>query len=215
MQLLYDCKLMEARLTQLFRFKDWFYYVVKFSILNFARLFWGLKVEGLDNIPRTGGLVIAANHISSADPPILGVCLPRVISYMAKKELFESRLFGFFINVLYAFPIDRSRADMSAMREALRRVKSGMAVGIFIQGTRNAGDAEAMNGAAFIAQRGGVPILPAAIRRHGKAYTVSFGEILEAKDKSKEAMQELTDETMQRIHALVDAHSPDENQANT
>lgn len=194
---------MEARLIKFLQLNNWFYFFIKFFILNFVRMFWGLKIVGLDNVPRTGGLVIAANHISSADPPILGICLPRIISYMAKLELFEKRGMRIFITSLYAFPIDRSRADMSAMREALRRVKSGGAVGIFIQGTRNEGDAEAMNGASFIAQRGNVPVLPAAIRRKGKGYVISFGEVLSAKDRSKEAMQQLTDDTMERIHNLV------------
>lgn len=194
---------MEARLIQFLHVKNWFYHFIKYFIFNYVRLFWGLKIVGLENVPRTGGLVIAANHISSADPPILGICLPRIVSYLAKKELFESLGMRLFITGLHAFPIDRSRADMSAMREALRRVKAGGAVGVFIQGTRNSGDAEAMNGASFIAQRGGVPILPAAIRRRGKGYIISFGEILQAEDKSKESMQQLTDDTMDRIQNLV------------
>jgi len=160
---------MEARLIQFLHVKNWFYHFIKYFIFNYVRR-----------------LVIAANHISSADPPILGICLPRIVSYLAKKELFESLGMRLFITGLHAFPIDRSRADMS-----------------FIQGTRNSGDAEAMNGASFIAQRGGVPILPAAIRRRGKGYIISFGEILQAEDKSKESMQQLTDDTMDRIQNLV------------
>ncbi len=198
---------MEARLIQFLHYQNWFYYFIKFFILNFVRMFWGLKIVGLENVPRTGGLVIAANHISSADPPILGICIPRIVSYLAKKELFENLGMRLFITGLYAFPIDRSRADMGAIKEALRRIKAGGAVGVFIQGTRNAGDAEAMNGASFMAQRGDVPILPAAIRRQGKSYTIIFGEVLTAKDKSKESMQLLTNETMERIQDLVDAHS--------
>jgi len=197
-------KLMEARFIQFLQYKNWFYYFIKYFIFNYIRLFWGLKVIGLENIPRSGGLVIAANHISSADPPVLGICIPRIISYLAKKELFEKLGMRLFITSLYAFPIDRSRADMSAMREAIRRIKSGGAVGVFIQGTRNSGDAEAMNGASFMAQRGDAPILPAAIRRQGKSYTILFGEVLYAEDKSKESMQQLTDKTMEHIQQLID-----------
>jgi len=196
---------MEARLIQFLHIKNWFYHFIKYFIYNYVRLFWGLKIVGLENIPRTGGLVIAANHISSADPPILGICIPRIVSYLAKKELFESLGMRLFITGLHAFPIDRSRADMSAMREALRRIKAGGAVGVFIQGTRNSGDAEAMNGASFMAQRANAPILPAAIRRRGKSYTISFGEVIHAKDKSKESMQQLTNDTMERIQQLVDS----------
>ena len=198
---------MEARFIQFLHFKNWFYHFIKYFIFNYVRLFWGLKIVGLENIPRTGGLVIAANHISSADPPVLGICIPRIVSYLAKKELFENLGMRLFITGLHAFPIDRSRADMGAIKEALRRIKAGGAVGVFIQGTRNAGDAEAMDGASFMAQRAQVPILPAAIRRQGKSYTIIFGEVITAKDKSKESMKLLTDETMESIQQLVDANS--------
>ncbi|MEZ4606703.1 MAG: lysophospholipid acyltransferase family protein [Deinococcales bacterium] len=184
-------------------YQRWFFYFARYSVLGYVRLFHGLSIEGQENIPSKGGLIVAANHFSSLDPPVLGVCVPRPIDYMAKKELFDTTFGNILMQGLIAFPVDRSKADMTAIKEALRRLQQGRVVGIFIQGTRNAGDAEALNGAAFLAQRGNVPIVPAAIWRKSRRFYVRFGSPLQAGDRSKETMQALTNATMERIHELM------------
>ncbi len=122
---------------------------------------------------------------------------------MAKKELFENPFGHWLMYSLYTFPVDRSRSDMKAIKEALHLLKNGELIGIFIQGTRNKGDAEAMNGAAFLAQRAGVPILPAAIWREGRRFNVEYEKAIFPEGKSKAEMKDLTQKTMRQISILL------------
>ncbi|MGF1573842.1 MAG: lysophospholipid acyltransferase family protein [Sumerlaeia bacterium] len=89
--------------------------------------------------PKTGPLIIACNHTSMIDPPILAVvCGKRELKFMAKKELFENSIFSFLIRNLGAYPIDReSLGDKKAIVETIRLLKAGNAVVIFPEGTRS------------------------------------------------------------------------------
>lgn len=190
-------------LIYFFTYKSWFYYLSRFVVLIFVRLRYGLKVAGRHNVPANGGVIIAANHISYFDPPILGTCITRKINYMAKKELFNN-FFGYWLMYsLCTFPVDRESNDLKAIKKALSLLKNGEVIGIFIQGTRNAGDAAAMDGAAFLAQRAGVPILPAALWREGRAFSVKCGEAIFPTGKSKAEMKELTKKAMESINSLL------------
>lgn len=169
---------MLTRLVQM----DWFYWFAIRTFRTYARLFFGLRVSGLENVPPSGGLVVACNHFSSFDPPVVGVSVPREIHFMAKSELFERRGTRLLMLGLRAFPVVRGGQDTAAIRTGIRKLRSGLAVGIFIQGTRNAGDKEALNGAAFMALRGGAALLPTAVWREGRAFRVHFGEPMAIED---------------------------------
>lgn len=183
----------------------WFYYLAKWSFYLFARAVYGLQIHGVDNVPRdrTRGLVVASNHISAWDPPVLGCSMPREINYMAKRELFEDRWNRLLMLGLRAFPVDRESNDIGAIKDALRRLKRGVAVGIFAQGTRNVGDAAAFDGAAFLAQRANVPLLPAAIWREGRTFHVRYGVPFEAAGRSRAEIRTTTAELMRRVNALL------------
>jgi len=188
-----------SRLTQ----GKWFLWLGRTSFLGWAKLAYGLKVEGAHLVPREGGLVIAANHFSSLDPPVLGVSIPRETHFMAKKELFEKPVMRALALGLRAFPVDRERSDLGAIKHSLRLLKDGLAVGIFAQGTRNAGDKEALDGAAYLASRAKVPLQPAAIWREGRRFRVRFGEPLIPEGSSREEISALTEELMRQINALL------------
>ena len=183
----------------------WFYHLASYLVRNYAKLFLGLKVEGLDLIPQEGsrGLIIAGNHISTFDPPLIGSLVPREIHFMAKRELFERQPLRWVVEHLLAFPIDRNRGDTRGIKEALRFLQSGVAIGIFPQGTRNTGDAAALDGAAFLAQRAGVPLQPVAIWFEGRRLRVRFGEPIYPQDKSRAEMRALTETLMARISAML------------
>lgn len=183
----------------------WFYYLASYLVRNYARLFLGLKVEGLGLIPREGGLIVAGNHISTFDPPLIGSLVPREIHFMAKRELFEQQPMRWLAEHLMAFPIDRSKGDTKGVKEALRFLKGGVAIGIFPQGTRNAGDAAALDGAAFLAQRAAVPLQPVAVWHEGRRLRVRFGEPIYAHGKSRGEMRALTETLMARISAMLPA----------
>lgn len=180
-----------------------FFYLAKWSFYLFVRATYGLTLHGLENLPREGGLVVASNHISAWDPPVLGSSMPREINYMAKQELFEKPWIRLLMLGLRAFPVDRQRNDIGAIKEAMRRLQRGTAIGIFAQGTRNLGDAEAFDGAAFLAQRAGVPLMPAAIWREGRRFHVRYGVPLHPQGKSRAEVKAATAELMLRVNALL------------
>ena len=95
------------------------------------------------------------------------------------------------------------RLKIERIGEALRRLQAGRVIGIFVQGTRNAGDAAALDGAAFLAQRAGTPLLPAAIWREGRNFRVAFGPALAAAGTSRADATALTTRVMQEINALI------------
>lgn len=161
----------------------WFYNFARWGFRTFARLFFGLRITGTENIPAEGGLIIASNHFSSMDPPIVGVSIRREIHFMAKRELFDTPASRLLMLGLRSFPVNRDGSDTGAIRAALRRLRDGLAVGIFIQGTRNAGDVAALSGAAFLALRSGAALQPTAVWREGRAYRVHFGVPLDLSEE--------------------------------
>ncbi len=181
----------------------WFMPTAIWAVRTYARLFRGLRVTGLENVPQGVGLVVACNHESSWDPPIVGVSINRRLEFMAKKELFVKPLTRAVMRGLRAFPVDREGQDIGAIKEALRRLKEGRAIGIFVQGTRNAGGAAALDGAAFLAQRAGTQLLPAAIWRENGKFRVAFGPPLAAVGRTRDDASELTLTVMREIAALL------------
>ncbi|BEU87645.1 lysophospholipid acyltransferase family protein [Selenomonas sp. TAMA-11512] len=121
--------------------------------------------SGAENLPKEGGVLVAANHMSNLDPPLLATFLPRPLSYMAKQELFEVPLLGAIIRAAHAFPVKRGKSDRAAIKAAVTALKEGRCVGIFPEGTRSADGKRraAEAGVALLAAMTGVPVLPAAI----------------------------------------------------
>ncbi|HXA42583.1 MAG TPA: lysophospholipid acyltransferase family protein [Candidatus Solibacter sp.] len=124
-----------------------------------------LHIEGSENVPKKGGLLVISNHIASADPPILGGKFPRPLHFMAKVEWFRKAFVAFLARQFLCFPVVRHTADRGALRYTLALLASGEAVCIYPEGTR-AEDArihEVEAGVGFVARRSGVPILPVAV----------------------------------------------------
>jgi 1-acyl-sn-glycerol-3-phosphate acyltransferase len=143
----------------------WFYYVAKFFVRVILLLFTRWQISGKENIPERGELLIVANHLSLADPPLLAVSIPRKVVFMAKKELFESRFFRYFISNFGAFPVHRGQLDRKAIRQSHKVLADGQALVMFPESTRSQ-QAElqpAYPGAALLACRRDVPILPIGI----------------------------------------------------
>jgi len=188
---------------------DWFYWMAVVVFRTFARLVYGLRIEDAHKVPHDGrGLVVASNHVSAWDPPVVGVSVPREVHFMAKKELFLSRWGALLMHGLRAFPVDREASDVGAIKDALRRLASGVAIGIFVQGTRNEGDKEALDGASFLAQRAGVPLQPAAVWREGRRFHVRFGDPIEPSGRSRDEARAMTLEMMQRVNAMLPSRTP-------
>jgi 1-acyl-sn-glycerol-3-phosphate acyltransferase len=171
-----------------------------------VRLRFGLHVEGRDLVPVRGPCIIASNHFSGWDPPVVGIATPRQLHFMAKRELFARPFFAAVMRGVRAFPVDRARNDIGAVKEALRRLGAGYAVGIFFEGTRNRDAKAVMGGAAYLAQRSGASVVPTAIWREGRAFRVRFDAPIVPQGMSREAAAELTAELAERVRAMLPKH---------
>ena len=129
------------------------------------RLLFRGRTGGNANVPLEGAVVVVANHGSHLDPPLLGHALGRPVAFMAKAELFRVPLLGPIIRACGAYPVARGASDREAIRTATDRLEEGWAIGVFIDGTRQADGRvnDPQPGAALLAARAGVPLLPVAI----------------------------------------------------
>lgn len=130
----------------------------------FRGLFRG-STQGLEHVPMQGPLVVAANHGSHLDPPLLGHALGRPVAFMAKAELFAIPLLGRVIRACGAYPVRRGASDREAIRTATAKLEEGWATGVFLDGTRQSDGRvnDPLPGAALLSARSGAPLLPVAI----------------------------------------------------
>jgi 1-acyl-sn-glycerol-3-phosphate acyltransferase len=154
---------------------------------NIVRLAAKLKVYGRDRVPRQGGVVIACNHFSWLDPVALGAASPRTIYYMAKIEAHRAPGLGLVIRSFGCFPVRRGESDREAVRTMRKVVEEGLALGLFVEGSRQRSGVpgEVQAGAAMVALQEEVPIIPVAV--HGSQtwkpfnfhpVSIAFGEPL-------------------------------------
>jgi len=141
-----------------------FYWLMTSLTRVVVATFGRYEVIGADRVPREGALIVVANHLNNADPPLLGASLPRSLRFMAKQELFDSKA-GIFMRLFGAFPVRRFEADRAALRQAIQILKDGGALGMFPEGHRSHGEGMGPPhpGTALIALRSGATILPVGI----------------------------------------------------
>jgi len=142
-----------------------FYTIAKFIAWLLFKLFWKVDIQGIDNIPKKGPLIIAANHTSYLDPVILGIATNRKMHFIAKQEIFNNFISNFIFRKLNAFPVDREKIDIKALKNAINVLKEKEVLGIFPEGTRSTtGDLQNFKlGIIKIALKTGAPIVPAGI----------------------------------------------------
>lgn len=188
-----------------------FYKISRVLLTTYCYIFLGYRKADSSTVPKSGGVIICANHSSFWDPPIIGIGLPRKLTFMAKDSLFEFKPFAWLIKSLGAFPVNRDGGDLAAVRAAIDVVKSGRALLIFPQGTRCKMDnpVPAKQGAIKIAQITGAPIIPVGLNEKFKLFSgtrIKIGEpIYYKRDKSltDEDMERMSNELMDRIYELA------------
>lgn len=143
------------------------------------RLLYNVQVEGAENLPKTGPLIICANHTSAIDPIILAISMPyKKIYSMAKAELFKNKLFAYLLDKIYVFPVKRGEADLKSIKTSLKVLKDGQIMGIFPEGTRNrSGEVKAEPGVAMIAVKAHSQVLPVAIVSNYKLFNRTWVKI--------------------------------------
>ncbi len=156
------------------------------------RLATRMRIYGADRLPPDGPYVLASNHASWSDPFVVGMLVaPRVLYYMAKRELWSVPVVGQLIPYTGSFPVDRGQPDRAALRTARAVLDNGEVLGVFIEGTRQkTGEIGAARaGASMLAMGAGVPVLPVCVRgtaEHTKnpfaATSVAVGAPLDLSD---------------------------------
>ena len=189
------------------------------SLRTFARvvffLILNVKLVGRKNVPQSGPLIIASNHLHWTDVPLVPAYLSRQVVYLAKEELFMGRI-GWLVRFLGAIPVKRGEADRQLLRASDELLKRGKVLVIFPEGHRSDNHQliPAHAGMGIIALRAGVPVVPVAVcgsehvfKKFRPRITISYGEPLVLRPKgariTKEDIQEATETVMRRIAAML------------
>lgn len=189
------------------------------SLRAFARgvffLLLNVKINGHQNVPKTGPYIIAANHLSWTDIPLVPAYLSSQVIYIAKEELFQGKM-GWLVRFLGAIPVKRGEADRQLLRASDDLLKRGRILVIFPEGhrskTRQMIPANA--GVGMIALRAGVPVVPVAVcgsehalKKFRPRVTITYGEpmILQAKGAkiTKDDITASTEAIMQRVASML------------
>lgn len=178
------------------------------------------RVIGHERIPTSGPVIVASNHVSYADPPLVGSSIRRECAFMARHDLFKAPLLGAMISRLNAFPVHRDTADRAALREAVNVLQRGMVLVLFPEGTRSPDGRlqPAQPGLALIVKRSKAPVVPCAVVgpelmwpvgarcARPARLTVIFGEPIEFSQSS--TRDEILSGTMQAIANLLESYRP-------
>lgn len=137
------------------------------------KLIYKIDIVNKKEVPNEGRFILCSNHIHVLDPVLLAAFIPRQISWMGKKELFENKIMAYLLNRLGVFPVDRNEPDLSTIKNSIRILKSENVLGIFPEGTRvkemNLENAKA--GIALISIKSKSPVLPIYIEGDYKPFS--------------------------------------------
>ncbi len=166
------------------------YYLVKFLLTPFFWLLFWPNVKNFNRLFFRGAGIIISNHFSLSDPIRLAFVVPRPMHFMAKQELFDSKIKRFFLTQLLAFPVYRKQADMLSLKQAMIVLEKKHIFGIFPEGRRSiTGELDSFEkGAAFLALRCNAPIIPVYVDPYYKKrrkLRMIVGEPIDAKQVSE------------------------------
>ena len=194
------------------------YYMGKAITLIVAKITFGYKVINSKNIPSKGPFIIASNHISYYDPPLIGSATRRVCHFFAKRELFHNKVLGWLLQQVNSIPVNRFGFDRNSINTVLEVLKNGGGILVFPEGTRsrNGKLREMKSGVGLLAIKSGATIIPALIKNSdaaeknrltGKKVIVTFAEpigpdIHKDLPPGKDGYRQLTEEISRRIRLL-------------
>ncbi len=196
--------------------KDHKLYPVLVPVLRIlSHIVYSTKCVDCDNIPESGKLIIACNHVAFSDPALIVAYSKRRVHFMAKSELFENPMVSLVLRNMNAFPVKRNTSDRRSISYAKTVLDNDWVLGIFPEGrrVRDSSPTNGKTGVAFLARITGADVLPACIYKVKKGYirtrvTVKFGEVIknselgfENKNRAEE-LKNATDKIMNNIKML-------------
>ena len=196
------------------KIKTFFKKVIRVIVRTVIRIYFAIvyrvKVIGTENIPKDKKepLIYCGNHRTYADPPLIVVTAKRHVRFLAKEELRKNPFFAFLGVVFDGIYVKRDSKDVSALKTTLKALKNGESIALFPEGTRNGmkkGE-KVKDGAAFFAVRTGAKVIPVGISGGEKPFkkmTIKYGEPLDYSGRSKDDLDEITEEIMKKIVELA------------
>lgn len=178
-----------------------------------SKLIYRIEYEGLENIPSEGAFILVGNHTHNFDPVVISFATKRKIHYLAKVELFKTKLTKWLFESVECISIDRSKNDIMAIKNALKVLKNGEILGIFPEGTRiknENDDVQIKSGAALIASKAKVNILPVAISANYKFFSkvkikiLPMYDIEAAKENYEGSIEKISEDIMDKIYNNVE-----------
>jgi 1-acyl-sn-glycerol-3-phosphate acyltransferase len=150
------------------RFASWqhgLYRGVRFAVGGFCKLFWRVRVRGLEHIPAEGPFILSPVHRSNVDTPLVALMGRRLVRFMGKDSMWKFRVSDWFFTSMGGFPVHRGVPDRHALRSCERLLADGQALVIFPEGTRRSGPVvdEMFEGPAYLSAKLQVPIVPVGI----------------------------------------------------
>ncbi|MBI2119779.1 MAG: 1-acyl-sn-glycerol-3-phosphate acyltransferase [Elusimicrobia bacterium] len=154
-------------------FQKFLYLFAKNATFLLFKIVWRLEIVGKENVPLNGGVLLASNHVSYADPPLVAASVDRFIHFFAKEELFHMPVIGWFISQVNAFPVKRFEHDIGAFKKAQKLLTQGEAVVLFPEGRRSkTGElGKAKAGVGMLSLKTGVPVVPIYISNSYKIFS--------------------------------------------
>ena len=175
-------------------------------------ILYNIHVEGEENIPETGGVVLCPNHISNYDPLAVATHMKRQVHFMAKAELYKNFIVRKVLLAVGTIPVDRGKVSLETLKESLRVLKNGEILGIFPEGTRvkNGERRKPMEGFVVFALKTKSPILPVHIEGEYKfsgKININFGKPIElneyyGKKVKPEEMSKISEKIMDIVYDL-------------
>lgn len=197
----------------------WYRFCLSLSWL-IAKVIFGTRVYGLENVPKKGGFILASNHISLYDPPIAGSQARRELGFFTKSELFETKLIGAFLRSVNSLPVKRGTVDRQSIRLAVDSIHRGLGLAFYPEGTRSKTDQflPAKPGIGLVAVRANCSIIPTYITGFNRLKdcllrkthaTVTFGKPFSAEwvmshPTNKQGYVSIAEAVMARIAQIRD-----------
>lgn len=186
--------------------------IVKGAMYSYCKLVYRMKVIGKENIPKDGQVIIAGNHRSFLDPPLIEVTCGRYTRFLAKEELTKSKFLAFLGKVFDAILVKRDSKEVKALKESMQTLKNGNCLALFPEGTRNGLEKgeKVKDGVAFFAVRSGAKVVPCGIKGGKKGnwkVVITYGKPLDFSQykgsKDKEVLDKIAKEVMDNILKLA------------